>query len=60
MTHARIEDLLADMDAAQARLASAGDARRFFHATYTRTTRAVAEEIARVASRTTRGCNAGI
>jgi hypothetical protein len=47
MSHARIEDLLADMDAEQGRLAAAGDARRFFHATYTRTTRAVAEEIAR-------------
>jgi hypothetical protein len=45
MTHERIEDLLADMEADQARLA--GDPRRFFHATYTRTTRAVAEEIAR-------------
>jgi hypothetical protein len=46
MTHERIEDLLADMDAEQERLA-AGDPRRFFHATYTRTTRAVAEEIGR-------------
>ena len=47
MTHERIEDLLADMDAEQARLAADGDPRWFFHATYTRTTRAVAEEIAR-------------
>jgi hypothetical protein len=47
MTHERIEDLLAEMDAEQRRLAAAGDLRRFFHATYTRTTRAVADEIAR-------------
>jgi Family of unknown function (DUF5995) len=47
MSHDRIEDLLADMEAEQARLAAAGDMRRFFHATYTRTTRAVAAEIAR-------------
>jgi uncharacterized protein DUF5995 len=47
MTHDRIESLLADMEAEQERLAAAGDVRRFFHATYTRTTRAVAEEIAR-------------
>ena len=47
MTHQRIEDLLADLDAGQAALTAAGDSRRFFHATYTRTTRAVAEEIAR-------------
>jgi uncharacterized protein DUF5995 len=47
MTYERIEDLLADMDAEQVLLAEADDLRRFFHATYTRTTRAVAEEIAR-------------
>jgi Family of unknown function (DUF5995) len=47
MTHQRIEDLLADLDAGQAALTTAGDPRRFFHATYTRTTRAVAQEIAR-------------
>ena len=47
MTHQSIEELLADMRAEDAALTAAGDARRFFHATYTRTTAAVAAEIAR-------------
>jgi hypothetical protein len=47
MSHQSIQELLADLDAGQAALTAAGDPRRFFHATYTRTTRAVAEEIAR-------------
>ena len=47
MTHDSIGDLLADMAVDLAELTAAGDARRFFHATYARTTRAVAEEIAR-------------
>ena len=47
MTHDDIDHLLADMHAEGARLTAAGDARRFFHATYTRTTRAVADEIER-------------
>jgi hypothetical protein len=46
MTHDSIEGLLADMDADLAALTAGGDARRFFHATYSRTTRAVADEIA--------------
>jgi hypothetical protein len=47
MNHDDIDHLLADMDAEDERLAADGDARRFFHATYTRTTRAVAAEIDR-------------
>jgi hypothetical protein len=42
-----IPALLARMEADLARLATAGDARRHFHATYLRTTRAVADEIDR-------------
>jgi hypothetical protein len=42
-----IPALLARMEADLDRLATAGDARRFFHATYLRTTRAVADEIDR-------------
>jgi hypothetical protein len=42
-----IPALLARMAADLERLDAAGDARRFFHATYLRTTRAVAEEIGR-------------
>jgi hypothetical protein len=38
-------DLLGRMRADLAELAAAGDARRFFHATYTRTTQAVSDEI---------------
>jgi Family of unknown function (DUF5995) len=45
MTHDSIDGLLADMDAELAVLTADGDARRFFHATYSRTTRAVADEI---------------
>jgi hypothetical protein len=45
MTYASIDDLLAHMRDDLARLAAAGDARRFFHATYLRTTQAVADEI---------------
>jgi hypothetical protein len=47
MSHDSIGDLLADMRAGEAALTAAGDARRFFHATYTRTTLAVAGEIER-------------
>jgi hypothetical protein len=47
MTYHTIEDLLARMTTDLTRLSAAGDARRFFHATYLRTTRAVADEIAR-------------
>jgi len=39
--------LIADMEAVLVRLDAAGDGRRHFHATYLRTTRAVADEIAR-------------
>jgi hypothetical protein len=42
-----VEDLIARMTADLAGLVAAGDARRHFHATYLRTTRAVADEIAR-------------
>jgi hypothetical protein len=42
-----IPALLARMTADLERLTAAGDARRFFHATYLRTTRAVADEIDR-------------
>jgi hypothetical protein len=42
-----IAALVASMEASLARLETAGDARRHFHATYLRTTRAVGEEIAR-------------
>ena len=42
-----IEDVIAGMEADLAELEAAGDARRFFHATYLRTTRAIAEEIGR-------------
>jgi hypothetical protein len=41
-----IGSLIASMEADLARLAAAEDARRYFHATYLRTTRAVADEIA--------------
>lgn len=44
---AGIDDLLADMDRIAAVLAERGDPRRFFHDTYTRTTRAVHDEIGR-------------
>jgi hypothetical protein len=47
MTYHSIDDLLARMTADLMRLTEAGDARRFFHATYLRTTQAVADEIAR-------------
>lgn len=47
MVHQTIGDLLSDMAVDLAALTSTGDARRFFHATYARTTRAVADEIAR-------------
>lgn len=40
-----IDDLLIRMDTIAERLGIAGDARRYFHATYTRTTRAVRDEI---------------
>jgi Family of unknown function (DUF5995) len=43
----RVAALLARMEADLARLRDEGDARRYFHATYLRTTRAVAEEIDR-------------
>src|SRR3984957_19308125 len=42
-----IEELIARMAAVGGPLESAGDKRRFFHATYQRTTVAVAEEIKR-------------
>lgn len=42
-----VEELIARMTADLAELTAAGDARRHFHATYLRTTRAVAAEIAR-------------
>ena len=42
-----IGSLIASMEADLARLEAAGDARRHFHATYLRTTRAIADEIAR-------------
>jgi len=45
--HSSITDLVARMDSDLARLRAAEDTRRFFHATYLRTTRAVAEEIDR-------------
>jgi hypothetical protein len=47
MTYADIDDLLERMRADLSVLTAAGDARRFFHATYMRTTQAVADEIAR-------------
>lgn len=47
MTYDRIAGLLTRMDADLATLRSRQDARRFFHATYTRTTRAVADELDR-------------
>jgi hypothetical protein len=47
MTYRGIDELLARMRADLAELTAAGDARRFFHATYLRTTQAVADEIAR-------------
>jgi len=47
MTYNSIEELLTRMAADLARLSAAGDARRFFHATYQRTTEAVADEIVR-------------
>jgi hypothetical protein len=47
MTYASIDELLARMRADLAELNAAGDARRFFHATYMRTTQAVAAEIER-------------
>jgi hypothetical protein len=45
--HESIAALVAGMEDDLARLREAGDARRFFHATYLRTTRAVADEIDR-------------
>jgi hypothetical protein len=42
-----VEELIARMSADLDALTAAGDARRHFHATYLRTTRAVADEIAR-------------
>jgi hypothetical protein len=45
--HDSIADLVARMEADLATLVAMDDARRFFHATYLRTTRAVADEIAR-------------
>jgi Family of unknown function (DUF5995) len=47
MTYDSIDHLLSRMRADLAELTAAGDARRFFHATYLRTTQAVADEIAR-------------
>jgi hypothetical protein len=47
MTYASIEDLLARMRDDLAQLSAAGDARRFFHATYLRTTQAISDEIGR-------------
>jgi uncharacterized protein DUF5995 len=47
MTYASIDDLLARMRADLEELAAERDARRFFHATYQRTTQAVADEIGR-------------
>jgi hypothetical protein len=47
MRHASIDDLLATMTADLAQLTAAGDARRYFHSMYLRTTRAVDEEIDR-------------
>ena len=47
MTYASIDDLLDRMRGDLGRLTAAGDARRFFHATYLRTTRAIADEIRR-------------
>jgi hypothetical protein len=45
--YANIDDLLARMAADLDALIAQGDARRYFHATYMRTTRAVGDEIAR-------------
>jgi Family of unknown function (DUF5995) len=45
--HTSIAELMARMDSDLARLRAAGDRRRYFHATYLRTTKAVAEEIDR-------------
>jgi hypothetical protein len=45
--HDDIAAVLARMDSELSRLRTAGDARRFFHATYLRTTRAVVTEIER-------------
>jgi hypothetical protein len=45
--HQSIPDLVERMEADLARLTKDGDTRRYFHATYLRTTRAVAEEIDR-------------
>jgi len=42
-----IKDVIAGMEADLAELEAARDTRRFFHATYLRTTRAIAEEIGR-------------
>ena len=47
MTYDSLDDLVDRMRADLAALAAAGDARRFFHATYLRTTQAVADEIRR-------------
>jgi hypothetical protein len=47
MTYQGLDGLLARMETDLTTLAAAGDARRFFHATYLRTTRAVADELAR-------------
>jgi len=47
MSYATIEELLDRMRADLDDLTAAGDARRFFHATYMRTTKAVGQEIAR-------------
>jgi hypothetical protein len=46
-SHDRLDALLADMRSTEDELVTAGDARRFFHATYRRTTEAVANEIDR-------------
>jgi Family of unknown function (DUF5995) len=47
MTERGLDDLLDRMTCELDRLTEAGDARRFFHATYLRTTRAIGDEIAR-------------
>src|SRR5437588_358619 len=45
MTGESIEDVLLRMEETLAELVDGKDARRFFHATYLRTTRAIADEI---------------
>ena len=47
MTHGGLDDLLTRMHEDLTWLTGRGDARRFFHATYLRTTQAVGDEIAR-------------